>query len=393
MSDKEINDFIDKLHFRSKNHILDKLKNQFPDVDEQIFIRIIDGRLKDHFVKTSKISPYYIKIFSKTPNCWFHDLMDNGKDKAHGAETKGPEPRYWHIFIGTNNHYAVAYPLNNKSAASVKQTLNQFINEYHPIKLTSDEESAFVEKGNMKMLTDNKVLVHIITEQNHSALGIIDRFIRTLRDMNTPTQKSKRQSHDEKYKSITPKRMNKLINIYNSSYHSRIGCSPNEMFNNPDLEKEYIFKQLEKREKQEEIKDLHLTEGSFVRYIIPRSNGMTKKRYQYSHECYKIESVKGNMYTLIARDGTVMNLPRFKIMLCQKDGKKPSNIKWADTIPGTWNGEVKEILSFNERTRKYKVVFSVPGKNDYIDEIPESYLRSNFPQDLSELEKDYMQQK
>ena len=383
MSDKEINDFIDKLHFKSKNHILDKLKNQFPDVDEQTFIRIIDGRLKDHFVKTSKISPYYIKIFSKTPNCWFHDLMDNGKDN---------EPRYWHIFIGTNNHYAVAYPLNNKSAASVKQTLTQFINEYHPIKLTSDEESAFVEKGNMKMLTDNKVLVHIITEQNHSALGIIDRFIRTLRDMNTPTQKSKRQSHDEKYKSITPKRMNKLINIYNSSYHSRIGCSPNEMFNDPDLEKEYIFKQLEKREKQEEIKDLHLTEGSFVRYIIPRSNGLTKKRYQYSHECYKIESVRGNMYTLIARDGTVMNLPRFKIMLCQKDGKKPSNIKWADTIPGTWNGEVKEILSFNERTRKYKVVFSVPGKEDYVDEIPETYLRGNFPQQLTELEQHFFEQ-
>ena len=119
---------------------------------------------------------------------------------------------------------------------------------------------------------------------------------------------------------------------------------------------------------------------------------MSKKRYQYSHECYKIESVRGNMYTLIARDGTVMNLPRFKIMLCQKDGKKPSNIKWADTIPGTWNGEVKEILSFNERTRKYKVVFSVPGKEDYIDEIPVSYLRGNFPQQLTELEQHFFEQ-
>ena len=383
MSEKEINDFIDSLHFRTPNHLLDKLKAQFPDVDEETFRRIIDGRLKDHYVKARKISPYYIKIFSRTPNCWFHDLMDNGKDN---------DPRYWHIFIGTNNHYAVAYPLNSKSAASIKQTLTRFINEYHPVKLTSDEESAFVEKGNIKMLTDNKVMVHIITEQNHSALGIIDRFIRTLRDMNTPVQKSKRQSHDEKYKSITPKRMTKLLDIYNSTFHSRIGCAPIEMLNNPDLEKEYIFKQSEKREKQEEIKDLHLTEGSFVRYIIPKSNGMNKKRYQYSHECYKIESVRGNMYTLIARDGTVMNLPRFKIMLCQKDGQKPSNIKWADTIPGVWNGEVKEILSFNERTRKYKVVFTVPGKDDYIDEVPESYLRGNYPQQLTEMEQHFFEQ-
>ena len=383
MSEEAINDFIDSLHFRTPNHLLDKLKVQFPDTDEETFRRIIDGRLKDHFVKTRKISPYYIKIFSRTPGTWFHDLMDNGKDN---------DPRYWHIFIGTNNHYAVAYPLNSKSAASIKQTLTRFINEYHPVKLTSDEESAFVEKGNIKMLTDNKVMVHIITEQNHSALGIIDRFIRTLRDMNTPVQKSQRQSHDEKYKSISPKRMTKLLDIYNSTFHSRIGCAPIDMFNNPDLEKEYIFKQSEKREKQEEIKDLHLTEGSFVRYIIPKSNGMSKKRYQYSHECYKIESVRGNMYTLIARDGTVMNLPRFKIMLCQKDGQKPANIKWADTIPGVWNGEVKEILSFNERTRKYKVVFTVPGKDDYIDEVPESYLRGNFPQQLTEMEQHFFEQ-
>ena len=79
-------------------------------------------------------------------------------------------------------------------------------------------------------------------------------------------------------------------------------------------------------------------------------------------------------------------------MLCQKDGKKPNNIKWADTIPGTRNGEVKEILSFNERTRKYKVLFTVPGKDAYIDEIPESYLRGSYPQQLTELEHHFFEQ-
>jgi len=232
---------------------------------------------------------------------------------------KNNAPRYWHIFIGTNNHYAVAYPLNSKSATDVRETLTKFIKEYHPVKLTSDEESAFIEKGNMKLLTDNKVLIHIITEQNHSALGIIDRFIRTLRDMNTPTQKSEKQSHDIKYKSITPKRMQKLLEIYNSSFHSRIGCSPIEMLNDPEKEKEYIFKQLELREKQEQIKDFHLKVGSFVRYIIPRTDGKKKKRYQYSHECYKIDEVKGNMYTLMAKDVTVMTSPRYRIILCKKD--------------------------------------------------------------------------
>ena len=176
------------------------------------------------------------------------------------------------------------------------------------------------------------------------------------------------------------------------TYHSRINCSPKEMLNNPDLEKEYIFDQLDKKDKQEKIKDFHLQKGAFVRYIIPRANGR-RKRFQISRECYKIEEIKGNMYTLIARDGTVKNLPRFKIMLCSKDGTKPSNIKWADTIPGAWNGVVKEIKSFDEKTRKYTVTFSVPGQPDYEDEVPETYLRGNFPQQLSEMEKAYIQQK
>ena len=62
--------------------------------------------------------------------------------------------------------------------------------------------------------------LRIITEQRHSALGIIDRFIRTLRDMNIPTVKSEHQSTHEKYRDFTVKRMNKLLEIYNNTTHS-----------------------------------------------------------------------------------------------------------------------------------------------------------------------------
>ena len=97
----------------------------------------------------------------------------------------------------------------------------------------------------------------------------------------------------------------------------------------------------------------------------------------------------GPMYTLMARDGTVINVPRFRLILCAKDGSKPPNIKFADTVPGRWNGEVSKILSYNQRTNKYRVLFTVPGEDDYEDEIPASYLRGNYPQQMSELEKEY----
>ena len=173
---KTINDFIDKLHFKSYDHVIDKVVDAFPDVDIKDIKHIIDNRLKDHYMTRRKIAPYYVHIFSTMLNTWFHDLMDNGKNN---------KPRYWYVFIGTNNHFAVVYPLNDKRATSIHETLSQFINSYHPYKLTSDEESAFIAKDNIKLCNDNNVLIHIITEQNHSALGLIDRFMRTLRDMSS----------------------------------------------------------------------------------------------------------------------------------------------------------------------------------------------------------------
>ena len=43
--------------------------------------------------------------------------------------------------------------------------------------------------------------------------------------------------------------MNKFIDSYNNSIHSSIGCSPNDMFNDPKKEEQYIIKQLEQRDK------------------------------------------------------------------------------------------------------------------------------------------------
>ena len=177
---------------------------------------------KDKYLKRNQVKPYEIKIFSPVLNTWFMDLLDNGKNNV---------PRYWHIFIGTNNRYAVAQPLNSKNAADVKQSLTTFINNYRPAKLTSDQEKAFMEKQNLELMKENNVLLQTVPEQNHSTLAIIDRFIRTLRDMNRPVDGENKQSNDEEFKTFDVNKMNKLIESYNNTFHSTIKCSPNEMFN------------------------------------------------------------------------------------------------------------------------------------------------------------------
>ena len=97
-----INTTIDKTHFKTYSHIKRHIENKHPEVNKDVIKNVLDNRIKDRFIKLNNIKPYMIKIFSNRPNTWFHDLYDN---------LKGNIPRYWHIFIGTNNRYVVVYPL------------------------------------------------------------------------------------------------------------------------------------------------------------------------------------------------------------------------------------------------------------------------------------------
>lgn len=379
MNKELVNALIDKSHFKTFDKVEKVVKQKYPEITSKELRQILRDRAKDRHLKLMQTKPYMIKIFSTMPKCWFHDLLDNGKEN---------NPRYWHVFIGTNNRFAVVKPLMSKSASAIRATLAEFINEEHPVKLTSDEEPAFMEKSNVELCTKNKVSIYIVTEKNHSSLGIIDRFIRTLRDMNTPTDGGKSESISPKHQMFSIERMKKFINIYNNTYHSTIGCSPKEMKDDQNKEKEYIFKCLDKKEKQETIKNFELKEGMFVRYTMPRSDGIKKKRYQMSKECFKIDGKDGKMYTLIARDGTVKTLPRYRLIVCDPT-KESGKIKWGQTFENNWNGVITEIMEYDKGRNKYKVRFKVPNKEDYIDWIPPSNLRGNTPQRVSEIEKQF----
>ena len=51
----EIGAFIDKLHFRTFNHVRDKVKAKYPNVSDEELKAIVNARLKDSFVKKKKV--------------------------------------------------------------------------------------------------------------------------------------------------------------------------------------------------------------------------------------------------------------------------------------------------------------------------------------------------
>ena len=372
MTESKVNEIMDRLRFRTFDKVYKTVKAEIPTITKKELRKVIMKRKKDKHLKRKETKPYMIKIYSPTLNCWFMDLMDNGGIKG---------PRFWHVFIGVNNRYAVVQPLNSKDAEDVRQSLLDFCLKYHPKKLTSDQERSFMEKQNLQMLSDMKVLLQTVPDSNHSTLGIIDRFIRTLRDMNRPVDGEKKQSGDEEFKTIDANKMINLVYTYNNTIHSAIGCTPKEMFDDKEKEKEYIFKCMKKNEKQKKIEDFELKDGDFVRYVLKR-DPMVKKRYQVSNESYKIAGKEGKHYILQAKDGSSMIKPRFQLII-DKDKK----YNWANTIEDSNKLVLKEILSFDERKNRYKVKFSRPGRSDVIHTIPVSYIRGRFPQRMTKIEK------
>ena len=89
----------------------------------------MNNRVKDRNIKKKYQKPFMIKIFADTTGCWFHDLFENPKSF---------NPKYFHIFIGTNTRYVVVNPLQNKKTETVLESYKEFVEKYKPFKLTSD---------------------------------------------------------------------------------------------------------------------------------------------------------------------------------------------------------------------------------------------------------------
>ncbi len=328
-----VRDLIRNQPFKTIKHVLPQVRTRFRIAKRSRVAKLLSEIPHDrHLSEYKNLKPYMVKIFSVEPNTWFHDIFDNGRNTlVLQGHTPVGAPRYWHIFIGTNTRYAVALPLRDRSAQAINETLSRFLQQYHPVKLTSDKELGFRAEVNKQLCRNHRCRLQFIADKNHSTLGLVDRFIRTLRDMNMPTAHDRKQSTDPVYKVISEGLMERLMNNYNNAFHTSSGCTPHEMFTTPELEKEHVFKHLRLREGQQRMSDFKLKPGMYVRYRLPR-DGFAKRRSQYSLEQYPIVSVKGNMYTLSASDGTRRLFPRFRLVMVTRDGSKNPNFKVAKTF-------------------------------------------------------------
>jgi hypothetical protein len=294
-------------HMRSEKKIIHwiRVEKGRMDISKDRIKEVLDSMPKDIYkVGADPSKHYYHPIFTPFVGGFQVDLLQGSK--------KGRIP-FFFVAINVNTRYAYAFKMKNKSSEELLRALEKLesavekVGQGKLVYITGDEERAWNGGGINQWLVDHKIRVKLFPSERHSALGMIDRFIRTLRDMNAKGERGEQGGRD-----LSPEMMKKLIGIYNRSLHAETGMTPEEMEDNPKEQKAYIIKKVYEENRREKITDYDLDVGDWVRFMIPRSM-MKKRRYQVTPDVVKIVGKNGRAYVLKAADGREKTMDRWRL--------------------------------------------------------------------------------
>ena len=132
------------------------------------------------------------------------------------------------MLININTRKAYCYPMKGNGAKEVAKALNKFFEEEPDIySITSDQDAAYLSNVVLQLMKSHDIIYNTTEDNNYNVLGIINRFMRTIRDM----------VGENRY--INEQEMNGLIDSYNNFPHRSLDYKiPNEMTEKD--EKEYV---------------------------------------------------------------------------------------------------------------------------------------------------------
>ena len=310
--------------------------------------------LTNHVVHDQKIPPpQYMHIYSKVPHAFQMDTFINNK-QAGGTN--------YLMFINVNTRKAYAFPMKGKGSSEVIKALNQFVkHEPDCISLLTDQDKAYLSNEVLDWMRSHNIVYKTTTDEDHNKLGIINRFMRTVRDM---------ASKKGITSNISPNAMKDILESYNDIPHKGIDYkSPNE-FTEQD-EQEYI-------RRQDNINPYSFSSGDRVRLILDKQP-LQKHRTNLSTESYIVNSRVGNQFLIESKDKSVDTVPGYKIV------KSKANVPLASTLKDEKRGIIRSITGYNTKTNKYSIIY----EGGVHDTIPASALREGNPTKLSRMEREY----
>ena len=278
-----------KLWVRPTN-VIEKIeleKKENDDDDE--FQERLDKAYEVRITKEMKSTKNYLKALN--------DMIKSGMIvkylKGDGEKAfKSEEAMIFYYNKGINENRPIIDSKTNK-----RLPMNEFI----PVARQITKYPDFMQELNM--------VKKLKSEPTHSSLGIIDRVIRTIRDI----------AYKSGVKEINPRIMNDIVNLYNNTPHSTLSkyagmpVTPNDVDDeNPELEA-FIVRKIQQENFNIMSKfgfNLYPNQEVVV-YNVPSS--MAKRRSVIEPGSFKIKQRLGNLYQIIDQDGKTREISRYKI--------------------------------------------------------------------------------
>jgi len=224
-------------------------------LDEQTEKQLLQTQIKKH-PEGHIVSNYLNEI-------WQMDIFDYSKFFESNNKYK-----YMLVCVDVFSRKAYVEPMVEKSSETVATTLKVIIlkAKHSPKIITCDTDGAYEGKPFQQLLLEEKIVLDRVVVGDHHALGIIDRFARTLKlILSKIFIRTKSTRWIDKIENV--------INVYNKTPHSGIlDLTPNDA-NKP--ENQSILKKLnyEKRQANKQVSDLKPTDkvrvyiGNFLKKV------------------------------------------------------------------------------------------------------------------------------
>jgi hypothetical protein len=147
------------------------------------------------------------------------------------------------------------------------------------------------------------------TEPSHTSLSIIDRIILTIRNI----------AFNMKIGTITPKIMDRIINIYINAPHDTLSevmgfeLTPKMVENDIDLQEEIIRRFSAQNSEIKAKIGFVLPVGRRV-VVFNRGTAMSKRRSDKKPQIYTVSNFNGIYYELVGENGTKIECSRLKLI-------------------------------------------------------------------------------
>ena len=263
-------------------------------------------------------------------HCYQMDTLEQSDNAKEDAQNYDVMPPYYLVLININSRKGFAYPMNTKSAPDVAAAITNFLKDVPITHLYTDADRAYTGVEVQTLLNQYKVQHHTTTNDNKHALGIVNRFIKTIRDWNGAERRD-----------IDLGDMLQLLDEYNDTVHSATKCKPNDWTKAKN--DAYVEQKHREMIAKQGGDDIHI--GDMVR--IPRNYSMfAKRRIQYEPDLYKVEGIDGNRFQVL-KNGKLVTFSRFQL-------RKPfGGERQHQTGPD--GDAIAKILEYDAETREYLV--------------------------------------